>query len=293
MLDSFDLMAQSLAGSASVAALMRPGSPAIPAEKLENGGAPEEAAAPTTGGGSLLSGEAALAASLAEEDGGDPDDQEAQDPAAEAADGADEADSAEVAQDDEGLDGLTQEEERIVQELRQRDAEVRRHEQAHAAAGGQYAGSPSYEYTTGPDGKRYAIGGEVSIDAGAVPGNPQATIEKMRVVKRAALAPSTPSAQDRRVAAQADQQAAQARVELHQEKAEEAKEAQEAREARQAEPDPTEVTNDGPAEAAKAAGGGENTQPDPDTRQQSASRDTERRPAPAPIDAVALFNVIA
>lgn len=52
-----------------------------------------------------------------------------------------------------------------VARLRQRDAAVRRHEQAHAAAGGPHAGAPSYEYTQGPDGRQYATGGEVPIDA--------------------------------------------------------------------------------------------------------------------------------
>jgi len=130
-------------------------------------------------------------------------------------------------QDEEGADGLTPAEERQVQALRQRDAEVRRHEQAHAAVGGAYAGAPQYQYTTGPDGRRYAIGGEVSIDAGAVPGNPQATIAKLQTVKRAALAPGNPSPQDRRVAAQADLSIAQARIELREERAEEAKEQRE------------------------------------------------------------------
>jgi hypothetical protein len=101
-----------------------------------------------------------------------------------------------------------------IQALKARDQEVRRHEQAHAAAGGVYAGSPSYEYTTGPDGARYATGGEVSIDTAPVPGDPQATLEKAQAVRRAALAPAEPSEQDRRVAAEASQMAAQARVEL-------------------------------------------------------------------------------
>jgi len=101
-----------------------------------------------------------------------------------------------------------------IQALKARDLEVRRHEQAHAAAGGPYAGAPSYEFTTGPDGARYATGGEVSIDTSPVPGDPQATLEKAQTVRRAALAPAEPSEQDRRVAAEASQMAAQARIEL-------------------------------------------------------------------------------
>lgn len=102
--------------------------------------------------------------------------------------------------------------------LRQRDAAVRRHEQAHAAAGGPYAGAPSYEFTKGPDGKQYATGGEVPIDASPIPGDPQATITKMETVRRAALAPSDPSAQDLKIAAQAQAEIGRARAELAQER---------------------------------------------------------------------------
>jgi len=117
--------------------------------------------------------------------------------------------------------GLTEEEKAQVDELKQRDREVRAHEQAHAAVGGAYASAPSYEYESGPDGNRYAVGGEVSIDVSPVSGDPEATIQKMEVVKRAALAPAEPSPQDRAVAAQADQTRLQAQAELQQQRAEE------------------------------------------------------------------------
>lgn len=120
-----------------------------------------------------------------------------------------------------GLDGLTEAERELVRELQQRDAEVRRHEAAHAAAGGQYAGAPSFTYQTGPDGKRYAVGGEVSIDTAPVKGDPAATIRKAQQIKAAANAPADPSSQDRRVAAAANalQQSAQAEL-LAQQRAE-------------------------------------------------------------------------
>lgn len=108
---------------------------------------------------------------------------------------------------------LSEEEQKQVQELKRRDAEVRAHEQAHAMVGGAHAGAPSYEYTTGPDGKRYAIGGEVQIDASPEK-TPEATIRKMEIVIRAALAPAEPSPQDRQVAQKAQQQRAQAQIEL-------------------------------------------------------------------------------
>tara|TARA_R110002126_G_scaffold21924_2_gene78755 strand:- start:98 stop:850 length:753 start_codon:yes stop_codon:yes gene_type:complete len=101
-----------------------------------------------------------------------------------------------------------------VSELAARDRDVRSHEQAHMAAGGQHAGAVQYEYDRGPDGRLYAVGGEVGIDTTPVAGDPQATIEKMEQVRRAALAPAEPSGQDLAVAAQAAQAVAQARSEL-------------------------------------------------------------------------------
>jgi len=100
-----------------------------------------------------------------------------------------------------------------VKQLKERDEEVRRHEEAHAARGGQYAGSPQYEYETGPDGKRYATGGEVSIDVSEA-SSPEKTIEKMQQVRAAALAPAEPSAQDYKVAREASQKETEARQSL-------------------------------------------------------------------------------
>ena len=127
------------------------------------------------------------------------------------------------AQEGGGLPGqtLTEQEKAEVRELKERDAEVRRHEQAHARAGAPHTGMPSYDYETGPDGKQYAIGGNTPIYISPVPGDPAATIEKMRVVKAAAGAPAEPSGQDRAVAARADAQMREAQAELAKEKAEE------------------------------------------------------------------------
>lgn len=109
-----------------------------------------------------------------------------------------------------GPQPLSEEQIRQVQELKTRDVEVRAHEQAHLAAAGQYAsGGPSFTYQTGADGKRYAIGGSVPIDLGKE-STPEATISKMRTVKRAALAPANPSPADRQIAAQATMQELQA-----------------------------------------------------------------------------------
>lgn len=109
---------------------------------------------------------------------------------------------------------LTQEELAMIEQLSARDQEVKAHERAHQAVAGSYAGSASYTYQSGPDGKRYAIGGEVPIDAAPIPGDPQATIAKMQVVKAAAMAPAEPSSQDRRVASGASQAISEAQRQL-------------------------------------------------------------------------------
>lgn len=109
---------------------------------------------------------------------------------------------------------LTEQQLDEIKLLAARDREVRTHERAHAVTGGALTGSPSYTYEKGPDGRRYAVAGEVSIDASPVPGNPEATIRKMEQVRQAALAPAEPSSQDRKVAAMASQTIAQSRVEV-------------------------------------------------------------------------------
>lgn len=106
------------------------------------------------------------------------------------------------------------EQERVISELKNRDKEVRSHEAAHAAVGGAYTGSPSYSYQQGPDGKRYAVEGEVSVDLSIIKGDPRATIAKMQKVHAAALAPVNPSIQDTRVASTATQLILQAQSEL-------------------------------------------------------------------------------
>lgn len=103
---------------------------------------------------------------------------------------------------------------KLVAKLKEEDRRVRSHEAAHKAAAGSLARGGSFSYQTGPDGERYAVGGEVSIDTSPVQGKPSATILKMQQVERAALAPADPSPQDRRVAEQAAAVEAKARGEL-------------------------------------------------------------------------------
>lgn len=110
---------------------------------------------------------------------------------------------------------LSAQERQQVEQLQQRDREVRQHEAAHTHSAGQHArGGARFTYEAGPDGKRYAVGGEVSIDTSAVPNDPQATLAKARTIRRAALAPADPSAQDRAVAAEAARLEQQAMREL-------------------------------------------------------------------------------
>lgn len=112
-------------------------------------------------------------------------------------------------------DALTQQELREIEVLKARDIEIKAHERAHVAAAGSLAVSgASFSYSRGPDGRRYATSGEVGIDTSKVPGDPQATISKAQQVRRAALAPASPSAQDRSIAVAASAMEQQARVEL-------------------------------------------------------------------------------
>ncbi len=130
------------------------------------------------------------------------------------------ADAAAEPDDDVNAQGLTEEEQAYVRELQAIDREVRSHEAAHAAVGGAYAGRPTYEYVTGPDGIRYAVSGRVQIDTGTVAGDPEATIRKLETVRRSALAPAKPSGQDRAVAAQAEAGIREAQAELNDQRSE-------------------------------------------------------------------------
>lgn len=111
---------------------------------------------------------------------------------------------------------LSDEQKKQVEKLQKRDREVRAHEQAHVAAGGNLIrGGVNFKYETGPDGRRYAVGGDVSIDVSPAR-TPQETVRKAEQIRSAAMAPSDPSAQDYSVAAQAGRLAAKAQAEMAQ-----------------------------------------------------------------------------
>lgn len=103
--------------------------------------------------------------------------------------------------------------EQAVQQLKMTEQKVIAHEIAHKAVGGNYAGAVSYEYRTGPDGRRYIVGGEVPIDlSNGV--SPEDTVRKMEQVRMAALAPADPSPQDYMVAQDASMKEQAARQDI-------------------------------------------------------------------------------
>lgn len=107
---------------------------------------------------------------------------------------------------------LSEDQRQQVEKLAETDRKVRAHEAAHlAAAAGIAIGGASFGYESGPDGKRYAISGDVQIAMSAGK-TPEETIARAEQVRRAALAPADPSSQDQTVAAEAAQMAATART---------------------------------------------------------------------------------
>lgn len=113
-----------------------------------------------------------------------------------------------------GQTGLTPAEQRRVDELKQIDRTVREHEAAHLRAGqGVVTSGASFTYAYGPDGKTYAVGGEVGVDT-AKEAKPEQNIDKGARIQAAALAPKDPSAQDYRVAGIGGRLEAEGRTDL-------------------------------------------------------------------------------
>ena len=68
---------------------------------------------------------------------------------------------------------LSKEEQKEVKELERIDRQVKSRELTHRAVAGSYArGSVSFDYVTGPDGKKYAKEGHINIDSRPVPRKP-------------------------------------------------------------------------------------------------------------------------
>ena len=107
-----------------------------------------------------------------------------------------------------------------VEQLKERDAEVRAHEMAHLVSGSSLAqGGTEFTYQTSPDGCQYAVGGSVKIDTSKAR-TPEETVRKAQRIRAAALAPPYPSPQDLQVTAKASQMEARARAEIMAEKRE-------------------------------------------------------------------------
>ena len=86
--------------------------------------------------------------------------------------------------------------------IRKNYNEIYAHEMAHKFAGGRFAGAISIEKNS----EGIPVSGHVPIMMPVLDkNNPQKTIDHANVVIRAALAPNTPSAQDYRVAASANE----------------------------------------------------------------------------------------
>ena len=113
--------------------------------------------------------------------------------------------AASVDENSGGARQLSAEERQQVEDMKQRDREVRTHEQAHMTAAAGLAGAPVYEYQTGPDGKRYAVGGHVDIRTSGS-SDPEVALREAEAVKRAANAPADPSGPDQAAAARASAQ---------------------------------------------------------------------------------------
>jgi hypothetical protein len=69
---------------------------------------------------------------------------------------------------------------------------------------GCVAGGATFEYERGPDGKMYAVAGEVHIEISGG-GSPEETLAKARQIRAAVLAQGDPSSQDLVVANQVAQ----------------------------------------------------------------------------------------
>lgn len=105
----------------------------------------------------------------------------------------------------------------MIRELTNIQNNVLAHEQAHMSVGGDLAGSASYTYTKGPDGKEYITGGEVPISMPTTT-NKEEMLKELEQIRRAALAPADPSSQDLSVAAEASAKEAALRSEVAAEK---------------------------------------------------------------------------
>lgn len=86
--------------------------------------------------------------------------------------------------------------ERVLDKFEASDANIRSHEQSHASS--IHASTPQYNYQQGPDGKLYAVGGNVRMDT-SIPKDPAQAAAKMDNLSQAAGAPHDLSAADAQI----------------------------------------------------------------------------------------------
>lgn len=104
----------------------------------------------------------------------------------------------------------------VLQVFENRDREVREHENQHLVNAGEHAiGGPVFETYTASNGKTFVTGGKVQVDL-EESSDPLKTLEKMAKIRKAALAPASPSQQDRNVEAEASRKEAMALARLNQ-----------------------------------------------------------------------------
>ncbi len=85
---------------------------------------------------------------------------------------------------------------KIIEQLKKRDSDVRNHEMAHGANPELITIGPTqFDYTIGPDGKAYATGGKVILSTGRAKTDEEALV-KAEALKKASMAPGEPSSQD-------------------------------------------------------------------------------------------------
>lgn len=90
---------------------------------------------------------------------------------------------------------------RVLEKFKKSDSNIKAHEQSHAA--GANTTSPiKYSYQTGPDGKLYAVGGEVRLDT-SIPKDPNEASFKLSKLQSAASVSDGMSSADSNIAIQA------------------------------------------------------------------------------------------
>ena len=87
---------------------------------------------------------------------------------------------------------------RVLNKFKNKDNEIRTHEQTHASLGTTTA-PINYNFQVGPDGKLYAMGGSVRFDT-SIPSNPENAIVKLEELRDASSSVSPLSGADASIA---------------------------------------------------------------------------------------------